>query len=165
MILKYPYKNFEYAEFASLANQTGKTLKFLTNKDVEMVLPPPQPPPPPPSQEILDLREKYKASTRSLCTLAGQPVYDRLSDVDYEQVLLSAMVIDPVTSSLLSQTTLYCLMQLYRLDGPNAWENISGTVKEPVVILDIDTVIEPVIEVKTVEVPKKDTKKKIKKEV
>lgn len=163
MILKYPYTSSQYAEFANTANNTGMVLEKQPNGDVWMVSPPP-PVPIPPTQEVLDLREKYKSSTRTLCTLAGGPVYDRLSDVEYEKVLLSAMAVDPITSSLLSQTTLYCLMQLYRLDGPNAWENIGGTFKGVVFVQTVEPIIEPIVEVKSVEEPKKGLKKRVKKE-
>lgn len=123
MTLKYPYTDTQYAEFANTANNTGKILAKQPNGDIELVAPPPTPEPPV-SDTVLGLREKYKGATRSLCSIAGHAVCDKLEDTVYEQVLLDAMSVDPITSSLLSQTTMYCLMQLYRLDGNNAWDRI-----------------------------------------
>ena len=121
--LKYPFTPEQYAEAANYANQNGLVFKKLDNGDIELVKPEPIPVPPV-SQTVIDLREKYKASTRALCLLANHAVFDKLEDVEYEQVLLYAMSKDPIQASMLSQTTMYCLMQLYRLDGSNAWERI-----------------------------------------
>ncbi len=123
MTLKFPYTNSEYADFANTANNTGMILVRQPNGDIEMVTPAPVPPPPV-SDEVLGLREKYRYSTRTLCQIAGQTPVDKLTDVAYEQVLFQAMTVDPVTSSMLAQTTMYCLMQLYRLDGNSAWDRI-----------------------------------------
>ncbi len=123
MTLKFPYTDSEYAEFANTATQTGKVLVKQPNGDIEMVAPAPTPEPPV-TQEVLDLREKYRASTRSICALAGQPIVDKLTDVAYEPTMILAMSVDPISAGLLSQTTMYCLMQLYRLDGNNAWDRI-----------------------------------------
>ena len=73
---------------------------------------------------IIALREKYKQSTNSLCQLAGAPVVDKLEDEDYELIVMQATSINPITSALLTQTIMYCLFQLYRLDGDDAWEKI-----------------------------------------
>lgn len=123
MTLKFPYTDEQYADFANTANGLGMVLVKQPNGDIEMVTPAPVPPPPV-SDEVLAMREKYRYSTRTLCTIAGQPAVDKLTDVAYEQVLFAAMTVDPVTSSMLAQTTMYCLMQLYRLDGNNAWDRI-----------------------------------------
>ena len=123
MTLKNPYTPEQYAELANQANQRGLVFNVLQNGDIELVNPPPTPEPPV-SNTVLGLREKYKDATRSLCAIAGHAVCDKLEDSVYEQVLLDAMAVDPVTSSLLAQTTMYCLMQLYRLDGNNAWDRI-----------------------------------------
>ena len=123
MTLTFPYTNSQYAEFATEANQRGLVFFKHPNGDIELVTPTPAPVPPV-SQTVLDLRDKYKASTRSICELAGHAVRDKLEDVEYEQVLLSAMSNNPIQANMLSQTTMYCLMQLYRLDGSNAWERI-----------------------------------------
>lgn len=121
--LKHPYTQEQYAEAANYANQRGLVFKKLDNGDIELVNLEPTPVPPV-SQTVLDLRDKYKASTRSICELAGHAVRDKLEDVEYEQVLISAMSNNPIQASMLSQTTMYCLMQLYRLDGSSAWERI-----------------------------------------
>ena len=123
MTLKYPYTNAQYANFANQANNEGKILVKQTNGDIEMVAPAPVPPPVP-SDEVLALREKYRVSTRSVCTLAEVEPVDKLTDVEYEAVVQAALVTDPVSASFLTQTISYCLFQLYRLDGPNAWDRI-----------------------------------------
>ena len=121
--LKHPFTPEQYAEAANYANQNGLVFKKLDNGDIELVKPEPIPVPPV-SQTVLDLREKYKASTRALCLLANHAVCDKLEDVVYENVFMYAMSKDPIQASMLSHTTMYCLMQLYRLDGSNAWERI-----------------------------------------
>lgn len=123
MTLKYPYTEQQYAELANEANQRGLVFYKHENGDIELVTPEPISEPPV-SETVLGLREKYKDATRSLCALAGHAVSDKLEDVVYEQVMLEAMSLQPVQASLLSQTTMYCLFQLYRLDGSNAWDRI-----------------------------------------
>jgi len=123
MKLKFPYTESEYAEFANKANQLGLIFSKLPNGDIELVSPPPVPEPVV-SDTVLALREKYKTSTRQLCQIAGHVVSDKLEDTEYETVLNLAMAEDPVASSMLAQTTMYCLMQLYRLDGNSAWDRI-----------------------------------------
>ena len=126
MVLKYPYMNTEYSEFANQANKAGKVLVKQTNRDVEMVNPPPVPipEPPVPSDEVLALREEYRTSTRSVCMLAGVSPVDKLTDVEYKPVVMAALSADPVSASFLTQTISYCLFQLYRLDGNDAWNRI-----------------------------------------
>lgn len=123
MILKYPYTEDQYFDLAHEANQRGLVLKRYENGDIELVTPEPTPEPQV-SDVVLGLREKYKTATRTLCSLAGYAVSDKLEDVVYEQVMLEAITQDPIQSTLLAQTTMYCLMQLYRLDGNNAWDRI-----------------------------------------
>lgn len=67
MTLNKPYTNAQYAEFANQANNEGKALVKQANGDIEMVAPAPVPPPVP-SDEVLALREKYRVSTRSVCS-------------------------------------------------------------------------------------------------
>lgn len=123
MTLQYPYTSEQYAELANEANQRGLVLKKHLNGDIELVTPDPIPEPPV-SDTVLGLRIKYKETTRALCALAGYAVCDKLEDTVYEQVMLEAVTHDPIQATLLAQTTMYCLMQLYRLDGDNAWERI-----------------------------------------
>lgn len=123
MTLTYPFTDQQYAELANFANQNGLVFDVKQNGDIELVTPAPIQEPPV-SDMVLGLREKYKEATRSLCTIAGHAVSDKLEDTVYEHVLLDASMQDPVQSSLLAQTTMYCLMQLYRLDGNNAWDRI-----------------------------------------
>lgn len=78
----------------------------------------------PTDERILLLREKYKQSTRSLCQLAGVESVDKLEDSDYENVATAAAGNEPIMTNLLTQTIMYCLFQLYRLDGNDAWERI-----------------------------------------
>lgn len=123
MTLKYPYTNAQYANFANQANNEGKVLVKQANGDVEMVVHAPVPPPVP-SDEVLALREKYRVSTRSVCTLAEVEPVDKLTDVEYETVVTAALESNPVSASFLTQTISYCLFQLYRLDGSDAWDRI-----------------------------------------
>lgn len=78
----------------------------------------------PVDERIELLREKYRQSTQSLCQIAGVEIVNKLEDSDYENVAAAAAANDPIMTTLLTQTIMYCLFQLYRLDGDNAWDQI-----------------------------------------
>lgn len=73
---------------------------------------------------IEQLRQAYRDSTMALCQLSGRdPVY-KLEDVDFVAVRQAALVASLVDAVALCDTISYCLFQLYRLDGPDAWDRI-----------------------------------------
>jgi hypothetical protein len=81
-------------------------------------------PPVPEDPRVLGLRDKYRQATHGICQLAGVPIVDKLEDSEYEQVALAAAQADFATANMLTQTIMYALFQLYRLDGDDAWERI-----------------------------------------
>jgi hypothetical protein len=95
------------------------------------------------------LRQEYRTATQSLLQLAGEPttrevateVYldeedeepttilelvpiTKLEDVEHQAVVQLAMAENPAVTMLLTQTIMYALFQLYRLDGNDAWGRI-----------------------------------------
>jgi len=78
----------------------------------------------PDDERVLTLREEYRVSTRNICLLAGEEPVDKLEDAEYVPIIQVAMTVNPAVATLLSQTLMYTLFQLYRLDGGDAWERI-----------------------------------------
>jgi hypothetical protein len=95
------------------------------------------------------LRQEYRTATQMLLQLAGEPttrevateVYldeedeepttilelvpiVKLEDVEHQAVVQLAMAENPAVTMLLTQTIMYALFQLYRLDGNDAWGRI-----------------------------------------
>jgi hypothetical protein len=75
-------------------------------------------------ERIEALREKYRQSTRTLCSLAEVEPKDKLEDVEYEQVASAASMKNPAEAFLLTQTIMYCFFQLKLEDGIDAWIRI-----------------------------------------
>ena len=75
-------------------------------------------------ERIESMREMYRQSTQAICQIAGEPVVNRLEDVDFVNVRAKAMAVDFVSTSILCDNLMYCLSQLYRLDGDDAWDRI-----------------------------------------
>jgi hypothetical protein len=59
-----------------------------------------------------------------LCQLAGVTEVDKLEDAEYANVVQQAMVTNIALAAILTQTVMYTLFQLYRVDGNEAWERI-----------------------------------------
>ena len=74
--------------------------------------------------KIDQLRQAYRDSTMALCQLAGAAPVAKLEDVDFAAVRQAALVASLVDAVALCDTISYCLFQLYRLDGPDAWDRI-----------------------------------------
>ena len=90
-------------------------LDFINNRDQEELLK---------TTRIEMLRAQYRTSTNRLCEIAEAEIVDKLEDVNYEAVSGAAMANNPAETSVLTQTIMYCLFQLYRVDGDDAWDNI-----------------------------------------
>lgn len=69
---------------------------------------------------VLIFRNKYKEATNNLCKLAGISEKDKLDDIEYEEVVRKSLIANESLSTFLTQTIMYCLFQLYRLDGDDA---------------------------------------------
>jgi hypothetical protein len=59
-----------------------------------------------------------------LCQLAGVTEVDKLEDAEYANIVQQAMVTNSSQATLLTQTVMYTLFQLYRVDGNEGWERI-----------------------------------------
>ena len=70
------------------------------------------------------MREAYRQATQGMCLLAGVTPVNKLEDTEYNAVASKAYATDVVTASQASDTLLYTLNQLYRLDGDDAWSKI-----------------------------------------
>jgi hypothetical protein len=95
------------------------------------------------------LRNEYRTATQSLLQLAGEPTtrevtswqyldeedeepvevtetvpITKLEDVEHQAVVQLAMAENPAVTMLLTQTIMYALFQLYRLDGNDAWSRM-----------------------------------------
>jgi hypothetical protein len=70
------------------------------------------------------LRDGYRQATRAICALAGIDPVDKLEDMAFVDARGAAMQTDFVTTSVLCDNLTYCLFQLYRLDGDDAWAKI-----------------------------------------
>ena len=83
-------------------------------------------PQPPPATEprILELRAAYRQATQGLCQLAGHAPADKLEDAEFVTIRSAAFATDLATAVACCDTLVYCLFQLYRLDGQDAWERI-----------------------------------------
>jgi hypothetical protein len=83
---------------------------------------------PPPSPEtdprIIGLRAAYRQATQGLCQLAGHAPADKLEDAEFATIRAAAFAADLATAVACCDTLVYCLFQLYRLDGADAWERI-----------------------------------------
>jgi len=75
-------------------------------------------------QRIEALRNEYRTATRLLCSLAGRAVCDKLEDDEYKDAFAIVIANHPSDAVVISQTMMYCLFQLYRLDGGDAWVKI-----------------------------------------
>jgi hypothetical protein len=73
---------------------------------------------------ILELRAAYRQATQGLCQLAGHAPSDKLEDSEFVDIRAAAFATDLATAVACCDTLVYCLFQLYRLDGPDAWERI-----------------------------------------
>lgn len=73
---------------------------------------------------IEQLRQAYRDSTMALCQLAGRDPVSKLEDVDFVSVRQAALVASLVDGVAACDTISYCLFQLYRLDGGDAWDRI-----------------------------------------
>jgi len=79
---------------------------------------------PVPDPRIELMRQNYRTANRGICMLAGVEPVDKLEDVDMLPVRQAALAADPVQTGALVDVLTYCLFQLYRLDGDDAWERI-----------------------------------------
>jgi len=77
-----------------------------------------------PDPRIELMRENYRTANRGICVLAGVEPVDKLEDVDMLPVRQAALAADPVQTGALVDVLTYCLFQLYRLDGDDAWDRI-----------------------------------------
>lgn len=76
------------------------------------------------SQRIESLRDTYRNSTAALCSLAGAPIATKIEDIDFPPIRSAANAANLALASELRENILYSLLQLYRLDGNDAWDRI-----------------------------------------
>jgi hypothetical protein len=76
------------------------------------------------ASRIEAFRNAYRQSTQAICQLAGFPIVTKMEDTEFLAVRAAADAANLILSGQLRETIFYTLMQLYRLDGDDAWDRI-----------------------------------------